>query len=204
MQQITTIIFDLGGVFLNIDFSRTATAFAQHGFTGFNQLYTQHHAVEIFELLETGKLSPAEFCAQFREASGTELPDATIIAAWNALLVDFPQERIHWLNDIRNRYQVFLFSNTNRIHYEEFTGMFSRQTGGDDFNRYFVKAYYSHEMGLRKPYLESFQYIISEQQLDPAATLFIDDTLANITTARQAGLQTIHLAPPATVLDLSL
>lgn len=204
MQQINTIILDLGGVLLDIDFSRTASAFAQHGFTGFNNLYTQHHAVEIFQQLETGHLSPAAFCDAFREASGASLSDATITECWNALLVRFPQERINWLGALRNRYRVFLFSNTNRIHYEQFTGMFSSQTGGSRFDDWFEKAYYSHEMGLRKPGLEGFLHIIAEQQLNPAATVFIDDTLANITTARQAGLQTIHLAPPATVLDLSL
>ncbi len=204
MQHINTIIFDLGGVLLHIDFSRTAAAFARHGFHGFNDLYTQHHAVDIFQQLETGKLSPAAFCEAFRAASGIQLPDTTIIESWNALLVEFPQERIQWLDAIRNRYRVFLFSNTNRIHYEHFTAMFSRQTGGRNFDDWFEKAYYSHEMGLRKPNADSFEYIIREQQLDTASTLFIDDTLANIESARQTGLQAIHLAPPATLLELSL
>ncbi|MFX9101239.1 hypothetical protein ABTN51_20410, partial [Acinetobacter baumannii] len=77
--------------------------------------------------------------------------------AWNALLLDFVKERIDWLKEIRNRYKVFLFSNTNQIHYDCFIHRFKEQFGTLDFNSLFIKAYYSHEMGMRKPDAEAFQ-----------------------------------------------
>jgi putative hydrolase of the HAD superfamily len=203
MQEIKNIIFDLGGIFLNIDFSKTEKAFADLG-VQFNDFYSQHHASELFELLETGKISPEEFHDSFVEETGLHLSYEELKNAWTALLVDFPIERLQWLQEIGKRYKIFLFSNTNKIHYDVFTEMFHEQTGFKDFNKLFVKTYYSHEMGLRKPYPESYLYILNEQQLRPEETLFIDDTLKNIEGAKQVGLQTIHLVYPETVLDLEL
>ncbi|QEC68216.1 HAD family phosphatase [Panacibacter ginsenosidivorans] len=204
MQQFKNIIFDLGGIFLNIDFAKTEKAFTDLGITNFNSFFTQHHASDLFEKLETGHVSPEEFCTAFRKETGMQLSDEQIITAWNALLLDFPVERIHWLQQINKRYKVFLFSNTNKIHYDAFVVSFFEQTGLTDFNSNFIKAYYSHEIGLRKPYPESFQYIIDEQNLQPTETLFIDDTFKNIEGAKAVGLQTIHLTHPKTVLELEL
>ncbi|CAN5820779.1 HAD family phosphatase [soil metagenome] len=204
MQQIKNIIFDLGGIFINIDFARTEQAFIDLGITNFNDFFTQHHASELFELLETGKISPTAFCETFRFETNTRLTDDQIIAAWNALLLDFPKERIHWLQQIGKKYNIFLFSNTNQIHYDAFMAGFKTQTGFNDLNSFFIKAYYSQEIGLRKPYPEAFLHIINEQKLNPAETLFIDDTIKNIEGAKAVGLQTIHLVHPMTVLDLQL
>lgn len=204
MQQIKNIIFDLGGIFLNINFAKTEAAFAALGITDFSRYITQHTITDLFELLETGKISPEEFYDRFRMETGKNITDKEIADSWNALLLDFPIERIEWLDDIRSRYNVFLYSNTNQIHYDAFIEMFRRQTGKDDFNRYFIKAYYSHELGLRKPYPNSYLYILKEQQLVAQETLFIDDTIKNIEGAKEAGLQTLHLFHPKTVLDLKL
>ncbi|CAN5177127.1 HAD family phosphatase [soil metagenome] len=204
MQQIKNIIFDLGGIFINIDFAKTEQAFIDLGVIDFNTFYTQHHASEIFELLETGKITPTEFCTLLCKETGITLTQEQIIKAWNMLLLDFPVERIQWLQKIATKYKVFLFSNTNQIHYEAFTKMFRNQTGFNDFDNFFIKAYYSHQLGLRKPYPTSFLHILNEQSLKPSETLFIDDTLSNIEGAKQAGLQVIHLTSPQTVLDLPL
>ena len=144
MQAIKNIIFDLGGIFLTLDFKRTENAFLDLGVTNFSELYSQHHATDLFELLETGKISPGEFYEKFREASGTLISDDDIKNAWTAMLLDFPLDRIHRLDEVRNRYRVFLFSNTNQIHYDYFSQIFRNKTGNKELNSYFIKAYYSH------------------------------------------------------------
>ncbi len=204
MQNIKNIIFDLGGVFMNIDFAKTNEAFAAAGLTNFKEHFTQHHATPMFELLETGKITPEEFYESFRKEVYEFITNEQIRDAWNALLVDFPKERIVWLDEIRTKYNVYLYSNTNKIHYDSFIISFTEQTGFPDFNHYFKKAYYSHELGLRKPYPESFTHILNEQNLLAEETVFIDDTFSNIEGAQKAGLQTIHLVHPTTVLDLGL
>jgi epoxide hydrolase-like predicted phosphatase len=203
MKNIKNIIFDLGGIFLNIDFKKTEQAFAALGINGFHGMFSQHHADNLFQLLETGKISPEEFHHSFVQKTGMNLSYREVEKAWNALLLDFPVERLHWLKSVSKRYNTFLFSNTNRIHYDAFSQSFHNMMN-EDFNSYFIKAYYSHEMGLRKPDPESFQYILNQQKLSPSETLFIDDTLKNVEAAAKLGIQTIHLIPPKTVLDLNL
>ena len=189
---------------MNIDFKLTEQAFADLGIEGFAAMSSQHQTNPLFEQLETGKISAEKLCIAFRKATNSTLTDEQIKAAFNALLLDFPPERLEWLEQISKKYKVYLFSNTNIIHYEAFMKIFVTSSGQPDLNKYFIKAYYSHEMGLRKPCVESYLKILEEQQLVAAETLFIDDTAKNIEGALKAGLQTIHLAAPMTVLDLEL
>jgi len=201
---IKNIIFDLGGVFINLDFKKTERAFTELGVADFSTLFTQHYVSPLFEELELGTISPRQFYEGFRSLTKLPLTDDQVKDAWNAILLDFPINRLQWLSQIKNKYKIFLFSNTNQIHYDCFIDILKRATGKGDFSQYFIKAYYSHEMGMRKPHKESYLQILEEQKLVAAETLFIDDTLKNIEGARQAGLQTIHLVPPQTVLDLNL
>lgn len=204
MQPIKNIIFDLGGIFMNLNFKLTEQAFIDLGIKEFPQMFNQHHSNDLFEELETGKISEDSFYRKFREATQTNLANEQIKTAWNALLLNFPPERLQWLEKVRTQYKVYLFSNTNIIHYEAFREILVRENNCTDFDNYFIKAYYSHDLGLRKPHIESFQKILEEQGLAAAETLFIDDTLKNIEGAQKAGLQTLHLVAPRTVLDLDL
>jgi putative hydrolase of the HAD superfamily len=201
---LKNIIFDLGGIFMNLDYNRTERAFIELGISQFPDMFTQHLVNDLFEQLETGKVSPEEFYQNFRVATNSSLTDNQIKTAWNAMLLDFPVERLAWLENIGKKYKIFLFSNTNQIHYDAFLEIFRKDTGVQELNGYFIKAYYSHEMSMRKPYAASFQYILNEQHLLAAETLFIDDTYKNIVGAEEAGLQTLHLMAPKTVLDLEL
>ncbi len=204
MQQIKNIIFDLGGIFLEIHYQLTREAFINLGIKNFDELFTQHHANDLFEDLETGKISANEFYSRFRKEANINLTDEQIKTAWNALLGHFPEERLEWLKKIKNKYNVYLFSNTNQIHYDAFMKIYEASAGKADFNSHFIKAYYSQNMGLRKPYAQSFQYILNEQNLKVEETLFIDDTIKNIEAAHALGMQTIHLVAPKTLLDLDL
>jgi putative hydrolase of the HAD superfamily len=204
MEGIKNIIFDLGGVFLNIDFSKTEKAFIELGVDQFSEMFTQHHSNDLFVLLETGTISPEAFYEAFRKGTGTDLSDETIKTAWNALLLDFRTPSLEWLKQIKNKYRIFLFSNTNKIHHDAFIQSYRQQTGNADFDAFFEKAYYSQNMGMRKPNPEPFLHILKEQNLVAAETLFIDDTIKNIEAAKALGMQTVHLQWPQTLPDLDL
>jgi glucose-1-phosphatase len=204
MTGIKNIIFDLGGVFLNINFSLTEAAFNKLGVTGFGEMFTQHHANDLFVQLETGAITDIEFYAAFRRETGTSLLDADIKNAWNALLLDFRMPSLEWLDSIKDKYQLFLFSNTNQIHHDAFILSYQAQTGRANFDNQFKKAYYSQQMGMRKPDIAPFLLILKEQGLRAAETLFIDDTIKNVLAARAAGMQAIHLQWPQTLPDLGL
>lgn len=204
MEKIKNIIFDLGGIFIDIDFKKTESAFVSLGVTNFNDFYTQHTASSLFEDLETGKASPSEFYERFRQETGVAITDEQIRDAWNAMLGNFHIERLNWLEEIGFRYKIYLFSNTNLIHYDAFQKIYQQCSGKENFDDYFIKAHYSHDLGVRKPYPESFKKLLAIENLEANETLFIDDTYKNIEGAKEAGLQTILLLPPKTVLDLEL
>jgi HAD superfamily hydrolase (TIGR01549 family) len=204
MKGIKNIIFDLGGVLLTLDYKKTEAAFTKLGVTQFDQLYNQHKGTSLFNDLETGKISRHSFFDAITDATGISMTEEEITNAWNAMLGRFPEEWLTWLEGVSKRYNIYLYSNTNEIHYDAFIEIFQQQVGNKHFNDFFIKAYYSHTLGARKPDPESFLKIIQEQRLEPSETLFIDDTIGNIEGAKAAGLQTIHLKPPMTVLDLDL
>lgn len=195
MTGIKNILFDLGGVFLDINYQLTEQAFIDLGIADFRQRFNQQFSNTLFEDLETGKIDPETFYEAFRKETGTDLSNKVIENAWNALLLDFPPERLEWLEMVGKKYPVYLFSNTNIIHYQCFMKIFEDKFEGKNFNDYFLKAYYSHELGLRKPYPYSYTKIMELEQLNPSETLFIDDTLKNIEGAKSAGLQTLWLQP---------
>ncbi|MBS1567119.1 MAG: HAD-IA family hydrolase, partial [Bacteroidetes bacterium] len=149
------------------------------------------------------KIDDAAFLKGIREISGLPLTDEQIIAAWNALLLEFVPARIEFLKRLKTKYRLFLLSNTNAIHVQEFNERL-KKTNGLYLEDIFEKTYYSNVVGLRKPHAPVYRLVLEENGLDPAETLFIDDTIGNFTGAEEVGLNVLHLKPPTTILDLGL
>ena len=121
------------------------------------------------------------------------LTDALINANWNAMLGSVPQERIQLVHRLKERYHVLLLSNTNAIHVPAFEAIIARENGIADFKQLFHGAYYSCEIGLRKPEASSFLHVLEKHNADPTRTLFIDDSIQHVHGARKAGLHAEHL-----------
>jgi len=208
VTPVKNIIFDLGGVLLNLNYQLTRKAFENLGVANFNDLYTQHHTNPLFEQLEVGAIEPDEFYNQLRKATGLTLSNAQLETSWNAMLLDFPTDRLQWLDQIKNKYNIYLFSNTNAIHYKAFTSIYAQTAPliglNTDFNHFFKEAHYSHTLGQRKPEVAAFEAVLQDSGLNPAQTLFIDDTISNIEGAQKAGLQTLFLSGGLTVQDVGL
>jgi FMN phosphatase YigB (HAD superfamily) len=200
---IKNIIFDLGGVILNIDLRKTQDAFTSLGVKNIDEVFRMGHVDSFFKMYEAGAIDDAEFIACIQNLAGIKLAPEIVIEAWNALLIDFPPERINFLKKIRSKYRLFLLSNTSALHHTRFHEIFKQHFGGslDDL---FDKAYYSHIIKLHKPDESSYKRIIDENGLNPAETLFIDDSAANVEGAEKAGLKGIHLTAGKTILDLGL
>lgn len=204
MQNIKAIIFDFGGVILNIDYNKTSKAFADLGVKNFEEMYSQKNANPLFHDLEEGKINEEEFYNAFRTSSQLKLTDQQIKKAWNAILLRYREEALQTLTTIKNKYRLYLLSNTNSIHHKEFNKIFKDQIGSGSINDYFDKAYYSHEIKLRKPGKDAYQYVLKENNLLPSETLFIDDSIQNIEAAESLGLQTIFLKEGMKIEDLDL
>jgi glucose-1-phosphatase len=204
MAAIKNIIFDLGGVLLDIDFNKTKKAFESLGVKDFDSFYTKESANPIFESLETGHISNDEFYAalQLHCSAGTSFKQ--IQNAWNEILIGFRKESIAHLLLLKEKYAIYLLSNTNSIHHTAFTGMFKKEIGGLAFEDHFTKAWYSHLLQKRKPYPETYLHVLNEGGLMAAETLFIDDAVANIEGAAKAGLQTKLLPAEERIENLGL
>ena len=151
MNTIKNIIFDLGGVLLDIDTTKTNAAFEQLGVTDFKNNYTLHKADALFDNLEKGIITEQAFYDGIRSISRLPLHNADIRDAWNALLLDFRTESLQYLEQLAATHRLYLLSNTNSIHHTAFHNNFTATTGRPNFDAYFTKAYYSQHIGLRKP-----------------------------------------------------
>ncbi len=204
MENIKAIIFDFGGVILNIDYNRTSKAFFDLGVLQFESMYSQKNADPVFEHLEIGKLGEQEFYDAFRKSAQLPLSDLQIKTAWNAMLLSFRKEALKTLKEIKSKYRLYMLSNTNRIHEQAFTKIYEKDIGTGSIHDYFVKIYYSHEIGYRKPRKEPYKHVLKENGLIPSETLFIDDSIQNIEAAQSVGLQTIFLQEGMGIEDLRL
>ena len=204
MQKTEAIIFDLGGVILNIDYNLTKQAFEKYGIANFDEMYSQASANDLFDDLETGTISEAEFYKEFNIRTGIILSETKIQTAWNAMLLDFREKSLQFIVSLQSRYKLFLLSNTNHIHKKEFHHIYHQKKRAKPFDDFFNKAYYSCDIGLRKPNANIYEYVLHENKLDADTTLFVDDSAQNVNAARALGIQTILLSAGNFIEDLPL
>ena len=191
MKNVKAIIFDLGAVILNINYQNTIDEFKKLGVKNPNSFYSKKTQTHLFNQIETGKISQKEFLLQLQK----ETSDASIQQvknAWNAMLLDLPEERIKLLKSLNQNYAIFLLSNTNALHICEF----KKKLGDNEYTEFynlFDKVYYSHKIGFRKPQAEAFTIILNQNKLAAHEVLFIDDSPQHIEGAKKLGIQAYHL-----------
>ncbi|MCC8423642.1 HAD family phosphatase [Mucilaginibacter sp. UR6-11] len=200
MNTIKNIIFDYGNVIFNIDFKKVAQAWKDLGITNADEFYGHRGQDDVFNALERGQISPGEFRDRIRVLTHKpELTDQQIDDAWNNIFVGIPRGNHELLLQLKNKYRTFLLSNINAIHYDFVHDYLKREYHMDDNADLFEKTYYSHLLGKRKPDAEIFEHVLYENNLDPAETLFIDDSPQHLETAKKLGLQTYLMSAPDTI-----
>lgn len=202
LTGIKNIIFDLGGVILNIDYNKSVEEFRKLGIQEFENLYSQARQSNLFDDLEMGRIPYSLFREEIRQIAGKVLSDKQIDDAWTAMLLDLPAERITLLQQIKNNYNIYLLSNTNEYHISVFNNYLQETFNIASLDEIMHKAYYSHTIGKHKPDTAAFNYVIEDQNLNLAETLFIDDTLRHVEGARKAGLKAYHLKPSEDITTL--
>ena len=191
-DSVKNIIFDLGVVIININTDLTVKAMKELGFSNFEESYTLFKQTDLFDRLEKGLINADFFRNELREHIIDDVTNKKFDEAWGAMLLDFPKARTDLINELSKKYNIYLLSNTNAIHYKQYTQDFIDQYGFE-FNSLFIKAYYSFQMGMRKPDIGIFEFALSDSNLLPEETLFVDDLLANIESAKRTGLQTMWI-----------
>jgi putative hydrolase of the HAD superfamily len=202
--MIKNLLLDLGGVLINIDFKKVTLAFRQLGVEDFDRQFSQLSASSLFEDLERGRISDSEFYRVMQEQAGPGISEAAIRDAWNAILLDFRKESMRFLEENKEKYRIFLLSNTNDIHLRKVNEILLNQTGTPTLDQYFEKAYYSQKLGMRKPNEDIFDFVLTDAGIKAADTLFIDDSRPNIETADRLGFKTHWLLPGERIEQLAL
>ncbi|MBL7665681.1 MAG: HAD family phosphatase [Bacteriovoracaceae bacterium] len=206
ISKIENIIFDLGVVIINLDFSRTIKAFEQkipnldkRTFLG------SENQDPFFSQYEVGKISTEDFYKAFLNKFKTKMSLIEFTECWNAMILDIPRARIELLERLKKSgKRIFLLSNINALHEDAVEKSFQMLKMKGSFRSLFNNAYYSHHIGHRKPSPESYEHVIKENKLDKTKTLFIDDMFPNIVAARKVGLSAFHLEKDSKIEKLDI
>lgn len=187
-KAFKAVLFDLGGVLIDIDYRATERAFEQLGVSDFKERYTQLAQNELFDRFECGEISPQHFVNLVLPFAQSGTSPNQVVAAWNAMLGSFPLEKIRLLERLSTTTPLFMLSNTNELHWIEVKRAWQKVTT-QPMQHFFSAIYLSHEIGKRKPHPETFIWVCEQMGFEPADVLFIDDSPQHIEGATQAGLQ---------------
>ena len=186
------IIFDLGGVIINLNQDFTYKAFHNLFPLAFDEISNQLKTTNWLERYESGEISSNEFLSWFKQFD-SKITEIQLVNAWNNMLLDIPKVRIDLISYLSKTYNVYLLSNTNQIHYQFIEKYVKTNFNELDFNSLFKKVYLSHEIKLRKPNKSIFEFVLKDADLIAEETLFIDDSKDHIATAKSLGIKTHHL-----------
>ena len=192
-SKIKNVVFDLGGVLINLDFDNCLNAFRKAGFRDIEKQACQFRGKGFFSQFELGEISPEEFRKAIRKEVSEALSDHEIDDMWNLMLLNIPREKLDLLLELRERYMVYLLSNTNQIHWD-YAGeeMFNyRGFRADDF---FEDTFLSFKMHLAKPDKAIYEKVMKEANILPEETFFIDDSETNCRAAAALGIPTTTIS----------
>ncbi|MCC4212379.1 HAD family hydrolase [Leeuwenhoekiella parthenopeia] len=188
--MIKNLLFDFGDVFINLDKKAPELALSKLGIRVITEEMNNWH-----NSYEKGLLTTQQITENYLE-SFPQLTAFSFKNAWNSIILDFPEHRLNWILKLAKQkdYRLFLLSNTNEMHIEQVI----KNMGAIRYSRFqncFERFYLSHQILMRKPDLEIYDFVLQNDNLKASETLFIDDTLLNVAGAASMGIKTWHLEP---------
>lgn len=194
MERLLTgtrnLLFDLGGVIIDLDQARCIAALTALGDTHAKEMLQLYAQQGEFMKLEEGAMSATEFLDYMRRRIGRKASDKEIIDAINEFLIGIPVERLQLLRQLRKRFKVFMLSNTNPIMFDtKITDLFMQE--GLSVSHYFDDIFLSYRLKASKPNAEIFEKVIEQAHIIPQETLFFDDSQKNLETATALGFKTV-------------
>ena len=200
--KIKNIIFDLGGVILDIDENIVCKELEKMDIS-VTELFHSKEFMDIMSKFDTGIYTAPTFRKKVKAFIGQEkMTDQRFDAIWNSMLLDIPRERIEAIEKVKKHYKIFLMSNSNVIHYDLYVRDLQLRFGYNEFDELFNKSYFSFAEHLEKPDPRFFELILDHEDLLPEETLFIDDTAENIKVAQSLGIHTYHISREELVRNL--
>jgi len=201
-SNIKTIVFDLGGVIIDLGVQASLNKLAQLLNKSIGDIIRVYHSNDFFRSYEKGMIDDNGFRKGIRALTINNISDDQIDSAWNAMLLDIPPSRMELIRKIRSEFQLLVLSNTNAIHVEHFNNILEKSTGKSNLEYFFDKVHFSHEMRMRKPDEEIYRFLLEDNHLKPEETLFLDDNKDNLFAAEKLGIKTIHIEYPDRLFEI--
>lgn len=194
VKHIDTVIFDFGGVLLNLDPDKCRAAFHAIGIHKIEQFIDRYRPKGLFFEFEYGAINRRTFLDELHKLTDKTVSDQVIIDAYTSFLIELPIYKLQLLRELRKNHKVWLLSNINELCFSYCRDNFFTQEGLE-INDYFDKLYMSFQMGVCKPDLKIFEMMLADSGLKPETALFIDDSKNNTEVADRFGINT-YLALP--------
>lgn len=196
LQSIDAIIFDFGNVLIDLDYPKVIREFSEVAQKNQNEIEELVVTAPVLQKFEVGMIGPDEFRAKMNSILGTSMDEYQFNSIWNSMLLSITKERMDKVLKIGERYKTFILSNTNIIHEICYEEMIMEATGKSSLRDFVQKVYYSHEIGMRKPNLNCYNFVIEDIGLYSSRMLFLDDRLDNVEAAQRAGMKAIQIFNP--------
>ena len=191
LSAVKCVVLDLGGVLIDIDYQATEDAFMGLGLVDFKERYSQLQQNSLFDEYEKGQISAQHFINKLLDFCPQGTTANKVVSAWNAMLGEFPAEKIALLEQLKNRFPLYMLSNTNDLHIHGVQAAWKRASSAK-MEDYFKAIFLSFEIGKRKPDAETFRWTAEQTGFLPEEILFIDDSPQHIEGAKSIGLQTFY------------
>jgi len=188
--MIKNVVFDMGGVLVDVCRDRAIDNFRAIGVDNADELIDPYHHKGIFLDIESGDIDADEFCRLLCRETGKEIAMADIGRAWKSMINPPETYKLDYLLELRKRCRTFVLSNNNPILIDGWARTTDFSPAGRPITDYFDKTYFSYEMKCVKPGDEIFRKMITDSQIIPSETLFLDDSVNNIEAGKRAGFLT--------------
>ncbi len=199
-KGVTTLIFDLGGVLVNLDWKHCVDNFKKIGISEMDTLISTTLQKGFILQYERGEISTEEFRAEVKKHTNADISDYEIDFAWISLLVDVPEEKLQLLLELKKKYRILMLSNTNELSYDYCKEHFFSQNG-HQISDYFDRCYLSYKMGMNKPDSEIFLKLLEAENLKPEECLFLDDGIKNVNAAKELNFNVEYIEPYTNVSE---
>lgn len=197
MSNFKNLVFDLGNVIIDIDYQLPIAEFQKlvpvDSGLNFSSIVSYSAQHKIFDLFEKGQLTVPQFRTELRQFLKQDVLDSDIDLAWNSILLTYPKAKIDMLLELKKRYRTFALSNINELHVDAIDAAAQKKFAVSKFADFFHAAYYSNEVGYRKPEPQIYEILLRTENLKSEETFFVDDKLENIEAAKALGIQAYHL-----------
>lgn len=201
LQGIDAVIFDFGNVLIDLDYPKVIRKFSEVAKKNQEEIEELVVTAPVLQKFEMGMIGPEEFRANINKLLGTNMGERQFESIWNTMLKSITKERMDKVLKIGEKFDTYILSNTNMIHEIAYEEMIMEETGRMSLRDFVKEVYYSHEIGMRKPNLNCYKFVIDDIGIYPSRMLFLDDRLDNVEGAQRAGMKAVQIFDPDTQLN---